>query len=447
MDASSRSTASRSRLERLLLVALLVYFAILNVQYVYKMSKKDGKGSAILRWYEQLRSLQDGDDIYEGSPYPNPPIMALILTPVVIWPVEAGLPLLTVGLLWFWLKVGMTLLSLRWVFRMVESPGRPFPLSAKVLTVLLSLRAITGDLQHGNVNLFILFLVVAALAAFQSRRDFLAGLLIALGMSCKVTPAAFVPYLIWKRAWRALAGCAVGVALFFWPGFIPAIFLGWEENLKLVATWTSQMVRPFVVEGLVTSEHHNQSLPGVVYRLLTDSPSFVTYVNNVWTPTAYHNILSLPPEAAKWIVRSFMAAFALLILWSCRTPRNLQPQAKLRLAGEYSMVLLAMLLFSERTWKHHCVTLLVPFAVISYRLVTGWSNSLLRCYLIGSLVAAVLFMSAASISLFGREGGKLAQVYGVYVAAFFVLSAAITVILRQPISAPSGQIERLPLAA
>jgi hypothetical protein len=38
-------------------------------------------------------------------------------------------------------------------------------------------------------------------------------------------------------------------------------------------------------------------------------------------------------------------------------------------------------------------------------------------------------MTTTSISLFGKEGGKLAQVYGAYVAAFLGLLAALAVVL------------------
>ena len=94
------------------------------------------------------------------------------------------------------------------------------------------------------------------------------------------------------------------------------------------------------------------------------------------------------------------------------------------MAAEFSVVVLGMLLFSERTWKHHCVTLLLPFAVLSYTLVVLWSRKGLRTYLIASLAAVVLLMSSTSISLLGRDAGKLAQVYGAYVVAFFLLLAA-----------------------
>src|SRR5437899_1698118 len=125
-----------------------------------------------------------------------------------------------------------------------------------------------------------------------------------------------------------------------------------------------------------------------------------------------------------------MAVFAALVVWSCRTPvLPTTSRQGWRLAAEFSLVIIGMLLFSERTWKHHCVTLLLPFAVLSYQLALGDER---RVYLVGSLVAAHLLMTATSISLLGRDVGKLAQVYGAYVAAFGVLLAALAVVLRQP---------------
>jgi len=439
MDAQTLS-GREQRLSRWLLLTLLLFFVALSVQYALKASRSS-HSSAFQRWRDQILSLSDGEDIYERYNYPNPPIMALILTPVATLPEWTGLPVLTCALVWFWLKVGMTLLALAWVFRIVEVPGRPFPLWARVLTVLLTLRPIAGDLSHGNVNLFILFLVVGFLHAFHRGRDFLAGIVLGLAMACKVTPALFVPYLAWKRAPRALAGCAAGIALFFWPGFVPACFLGWSENLQQVNSWTTQMVKPFLVEGVVTSEHNNQSLPGLVYRLTTHSPSFVEYPDNQWTPVRWHNVLSLSPDAARWLVKGFMALFVLLVVWTCRTPREGPGADPPRLAAEYGIVVLGMLLFSERTWKHHCVTLLVPFAVLSYHLVLLWTRKGLRTYLIGSLAAVVLLMTSTSISLLGRDGGKLAQVYGAYVFAFLVLLAALAVVLRHPAARANVQGE------
>ncbi len=103
--------------------------------------------------------------------------------------------------------------------------------------MLLSIRPIVLDLQHGNVNLFILFLLVVALFAYQKGRGAVAGLVLGLAIACKLTPALFLPYLLWKRSWRALGGCLAGVVLFLWPGVVPAVVLGAGENQHQLRQW------------------------------------------------------------------------------------------------------------------------------------------------------------------------------------------------------------------
>ena len=218
--------------------------------------------------------------------YPNPPIMALILRPL------AGLPPLVGALTWFYLKVVMTFLAIHWAFRLVESPERPFPIWAKGLAVVLSLRPILGDLSHGNINLFILFLVMAALYVYRRGRDGACGLLLGLSIACKVTPLLFVPYFLWKRSWNVLAGCAVGLVLFF--GVVPGFGVRLAGQRRQAASWYTQMAKPYIQQGKVFySEHNNQSLPGVLMRLLSHSPSFSHYVQDTWTPDEYHNLGNL----------------------------------------------------------------------------------------------------------------------------------------------------------
>jgi hypothetical protein len=400
-------------------LALLLFFVGLSVQYGSKAF--DGRStsrSAFERWRNQILELDRGTDIYRSFNYPNPPIMALMLYPLAVLPPPLG------ALCWFYLKVGMALAAMVLVFRLVETPDRPFPPWAKALTLFLSLRPVMGDLSHGNINLFILFLVVAALYALRRGRDITAGVLLALGIACKVTPALFVPYFAWKRAWKTLAGCLAGLVLFF--GLLPGCFLGMGHNARLLASWYDHMVRPFVVDGVVTTEHINQSLPGLVFRLTTHSPSTIKYVHDLPVGTEYHNLWDWDPGTARLIIKGAMALFAALVVWTCRTP--LAVRGGWRLAAEYSLVVLGMLLFSERTWKHHCVTLVLSFAVISYYLAVCRPGKALRAYLIGTLTAVMVLMATTSTSLLADA--KLAQAYGAYVWAYLLLVAALAVLLR-----------------
>ncbi len=454
MNQSDRKTRLA---QRIFVILLFVLFAAVSVQYSLKASK--GK-SAIIRWSSLIQEIDAGDDVYKQTLYPNPPIMALMLEPLAILISHSAL---AGALTWFYLKVAMAVLCMYWVFRMVETPEHPFPPWAKGLTVLLSIRPIIGDLTHGNINIFILFLVIASLRAFSRGRDFLAGLLLALSIASKVTPALFVGYFLWKRSWRVLAGCGVGLALFFI--FIPALCIGWDNNLRSLESWIEVMILPFAIGGVVTPEHNNQSLPGLIARLLTPAPSFSTYIGDVYVPLRYDNIADIGSSGARWLVKGFMAAFTVLVVWRCRTPTHASGKTKAearqgwRLAAEYSLVLLGMLLFSERTWKHHCVTLLLPFAVLCYGLASvDWPRR--QRWLIGGAVGlATLLMTTTSTGIYGEKLNRLedqvqatsmvigpagvmaatqsgihtdsyaktAQLYGAFVWAYFVLIGGLTV--------------------
>jgi hypothetical protein len=401
--------------ERWIVLSLAIFFSAFSIPYAIKASEQR---SAIVRWAPQLQQL-DEEDIYQRHGYPNPPIMAILL-----WPL-AELPPLVGALVWFFLKVGMTLLATHWVFRLVERHDRPFPPWAKLLAVLLSLRPIIGDLSHGNVNLFILFLIVAALYAFHRGRDWTAGIVLALAVCCKVTPALFVPYLLWKRAWRALAGCAVGLVLFL--GIVPSVVLGPEPNARDLHSWFEAMVIPYVRDGVVTSKHSNQSLPGLIYRMTTDSPSYYSYSGEKYVPVQYDNFLTLSPETARWIIKGCMLAFAVSLVLLCRTATC--QRRGWRLAAEFSLVLLGMLLFSERTWKQHCVTLMLPFAVLTYYLAACSMTPRLRAYLVATLALVSVLMATTSTGLLVWSAAKVAQVYGAYVWCYLLLAIALGVLL------------------
>jgi hypothetical protein len=433
MDATSvPPLTSERRWQTWFLAGLGLLFLGVSVQYTIKVGGDNDHRSAFLRWRESLLHLDRGVQLYDEYNYPNPPIMALLLRPVAILPPLVG------SLAWFYLKVVMAFLVFHWVFLLVDDPARPFPVWAKMTALVLSMRPIISDLTHGNINIFILFLVVGALVALRGRRDIGAGLLLGLAIACKVTPALFVPYLLWKRTWRALAGCVAGLVLFLWV--VPGLFLGLGHNQHLLEEWAEQMIVPYLVEGRVTTEHQNQSLPGLVYRLTTHGASFSDWDDRThsYFPVEYHNVLDLAPAVPGLFIKLCMLAFAGLVVWTCRTPSG--QRTGWRRAAEYGLIVVGMLLFSERTWKHHCVSLVLVFAVLLYALSALRLGAARRVVLIATLAAVVLLIGATSSGLFGTTGdgvAKLAQVYGAYMWAHLALVAALIVVLRLPASSPA----------
>jgi hypothetical protein len=473
-NSAPTERSGRSRAQLLFIVALILLLVGVSIQYSVKVltPRKDGlTQSAILRWSKQIQAMEDGENIHEKYNYPNPPIM-----PQMLWPLAklAEVSPLAAALTWYYVKVGMFVICVIWAFRLVESQDRPFPAWAKALAIVLSIRPILGDLTHGNINIFILFVVMASLYSFSRGRDRLSGVLLALAIACKVTPALFIVYFLWRRSWHTLIGCAFGLVLFFF--IVPSLVFaaqegslseGWHQNWSALTAWKKGMIDPYLIHGEVTSEKENQSLPGVLTRLLTHSPSFSTWVDNIYTPLAYHNIADIGPDAVKRIVQACQIAFLVLMVLVCRSPiRPAESRRGWRLAAEFSLILVAMLLFSERTWKHHCVTLLLPFAVLCYGVAAGFAKSKARAAAATAAIAALLMLSTSSgvfgddtpkvsrdyagitavsgtpayvgavesdmmarLGLIPDSPGKIAQVYGAYVGSYLAILVGLSVML------------------
>ncbi|WP_227255053.1 glycosyltransferase family 87 protein [Frigoriglobus tundricola] len=470
-DRFRAAHAADPRRLRLAFFALLAVIVVLmSVKYAAKISKPGDSGqqsrSAFLRWRELINGVFRGENIYVGvNEYPNPPIMAVLLRPFAALPPVAG------ALAWFYAKVLLAVLAAVWVFRLVgarrppppaplpegkggndlrnsdpfaESEeasrfGAPFPSGrgagggglrldlAKAAAIVLCLPPLLGDLSHNNVNIFILFLVVGCLEAFRRRLDTLAGLTLALAVACKVTPLLFVAYFAWKRCWRVLGATLVGLAL--WLAVVPGLTFGWDRTRDLMAGWYALMVERPLLKGEVTTEHPNQAVTGFVYRLFTHSPSYIVYPDNIPTPAEYHNLIDIGRPAAWAIVKALTAAFALAVVVLCRWPVRRPTDARQGwvFAAECGFICLGMLLFSERTWKHHAVVLLLPLAVLTYAVAVVELPRRVRRFALGALVAS--FLLTAVPGLFAGRAADLAMVYGTHTLAFALQTVAVGLLL------------------
>jgi hypothetical protein len=170
-------------------------------------------------------------------------------------------------------------------------------------------------------------------------------------------------------------------------------------------------------------------------RMLTRAPSFADYDGDAYVPVAFHNLADIERTTLQWLLKGCMALFALVVLWRCRAP--IHDRTDWRLFAEYAVVAVGMLIFSERTWKHHAVTLVLPFAVLCYLLSAFELSRGQRRTVIGALVFSSLAMLSTSTGFWDTHDliGKTAQVYGAYVWAFLALAAALFCACRwQPVA-------------
>jgi hypothetical protein len=392
-------------------IAMIV--TVVGAGLVYADKAADDR-SAFVRWRPQVLQFWRGVNIYDRLMFPNPPIMAITLYPF------ATLPPLEGSIAWFALKAGLTALSVWFCFRMVRPDDRVLPSYVQGAVLLLSFRPILGDLHHGNNNLLILFLICAALLAWRKGYDVLAGLTLGLAVAYKVTPALFIPYFMYKRSWRTVGASLLGVGLFL--VVVPGLVIGPQFNGECLGMWWHRMMSPFLDKGVVSQQEINQSMVGVVTRLLTDTRTG----SGRYDVHLDLNLVSWPQGVVAVLVKGVAAVLVGLLALLCRTRTDRRDDH--RLFGEFALVVLTMLFVSERSWKHHYVTLLLPYTYLAYRAGVAPVGRWARSALVGAMVLSTVLMAATSSELGGLfahgQGHKIAQGYGLFLWAGVVLYAA-----------------------
>src|SRR4051812_21412611 len=202
----------------------LLWVTVIVIAAAFYYPKAADHRSAFVRWRPQVIKFWEGVNIYDKMLFPNPPILPITLGPLMALPPVAG------AMAWFAIKVALTTAALVMCLRVVKPADSHFPPFFQSAVLLLSLRPILGDLHHGNINLLILFLIVAMFEAWREGYDLLAGLLLGLAIAYKVTPALFIPYFVYKRSWRTVGGTILGLFLFLLV--VPSLIVGPRFNLE-----------------------------------------------------------------------------------------------------------------------------------------------------------------------------------------------------------------------
>ena len=411
-----------AKMRRLVWAGWTVAMVVAALSYGWKAA--DSR-SAFIRWRHQVLEIGDGVDIWSRYYFPNPPIVPLMLYPLMVLPPVVG------ALIWYGLKVAMVAWCALKLTQMVRGTNGPrLPAWGLALILLLSFRPILSDLQHGNINLLILFLVVATLNFWRKGKDFPAGITLALAICTKVTPALFLPYFLWKRSWKSVGWCLAAIPIFLIV--IPSVVLGPTYTLTGLNSWRSNIISPFVEGDVIKSTQEvNQSMVGVLTRLLTESRELAPHGNG---GTRFDlNLLDLDKAKVTVFVKGLAIALVLLGAFLCRTKETGRDDP--RLLGEFALVVLTMLFVSERSWKHHYVTLLLPLTYLCYRVATPLASSGTRKALLTALAvfAAMMATTSSEVGSFfaGGEGHEYALYYGMYFWSGVVLYLALAVRLWQ----------------
>ena len=291
---------------------------------------------------------------------------------------------------------------------------------------LLVIVYIWSSYHLGQPNLVLLALILGAFVALRAKREIIAGVLIAVASAIKAFPVLAIVYLINRGYWKAAA--SLGVTLAFLLLILPAPFRGFERTWRDLEKWSAGMLKYSEVtvgqRPMRSYTWKNQSLVGVTNRLLrhVDADAASAPHQSVYVDFANVNF-----RVVNAIIVS--VALALGILFMAAMPQRSMRTAESD-AIEFGLLLLLMLMVTPLTFGYFYSWLMLPFAVITSRVLAGKSSALLWWSL-----------PAVALLALGIPFSRGAQLYGntFFVALLLFIGLSIELLnFRQNAHARSG---------
>jgi len=393
----------------------------------------ESRRTALGRWLPTARLVHFGE--MERDPYgyghwfPLPPFVLLALAPL------AQLGFLGAGIAWAFFKIVGISIALYTTLKSMRVQDFAVPTGVLLMGALFGLRPIIADIQHGNVNTFVFIWVALAWAAYVNHRDYSAGVFLALAVVTKITPALLLVYFAYKREWRVCTAAAVGLLLAF--VFVPGVWFGFAENWELHRAWFEMLVAPFLLHGYATINEFNQSLYGVLLRV--GESVGVLQLERMHIDDALlagNDVMARPLGAAAYLKPAISLSFLLALAWLCRSSARSRRDPRRLL--EFAVVLIAMLLLGERTWKHHATTLLIVYLALWHSVAClPWTDRV-RALLAGGLFLQWLLLMATSEGFLGDAFADRAMFAGAFCWGL-VLAFVETGIILWLIGRPTGR--------
>jgi len=213
--------------------------------------------------------------------------------------------------------------------------------AAIFVPLLLSSRWLLANLEHLQVNILIFCLALGGLYLISTNREGLGGLTLGLGAALKVMPIVFVPYLAYRRRWRAAILVTLATAAY---SLMPMSIYGWSRFWAYVVAWRAEVAAGWGVSAM------NHSVFAMLDRL----------IGHGILPFTSGDIDGLPESGSPWVTIAMLvvlAAVAAHAWWASRGPVQQGSWASI---NEWSIVFIVAVVFGPVARLYYFVILLLP---------------------------------------------------------------------------------------
>lgn len=350
-----------------------IYFIGGAAVLIYILIESRGEGDLTI-FLKASRDLADGKNMYlimynEWFRYYYDVLFALLLFPLTFLP-------------FYFAKLTWLVLNVFFVFRIWKIISHWLPLNqwsekTKIIFTLLSflfvMRFLRDNFHVAQVTIFILYLTLEGLYHIGKNKKIAGSAFLALGITIKILPVVFIPYLFYRKEWKAALYTIAFVAVFL---LLPALFIGYHFNNELL-TERWNLVNPSSQQHILdTSERSFHSLTTLLATLLVENSG------DMHALPLKRNIADVPLEQLGWIINIARGILILLTLYFLRTLPFKNVFSPLQRLYEVSYICLIIpLIFPHQ--QHYAFFFIFPAAayLLFYLISMEKKNTLLLIFL------------------------------------------------------------------
>jgi hypothetical protein len=393
----------------------------------------NGKTKDYPLWYWAGQQVLHGLDLYPSDPnaqfeFIYPPLPAVLLAiPAWFGKIPLYLCLCAINAVAWWMTGQFS--------NAMTGAGRAPGLWLFALPSFVTITFIFDMYDLGQPNLLLLALMLYGFWLLRDARPWFAGSMFALATAVKVFPVAVLPYLVWRRQWKAVASTVTFLLFFLFV--LPAPFRGFEHNVAELKTWYRGMVGSSSEKGFGQRDEQNwswvnQSIIAVTHRLTRP----VNYnQNNPNKPARTMNVIDVSFRTANLIVVAVSLAIGLgyIAVMPPASRRTEQSDAE-----ELGLLFCLMTVASPLARQYYFMWLFFPMTVLMHRAAYDpRTNVRLGTWALLAIAGILLLLA---LPLFPTD----LQAWGNNLAATAVLAAGLVWHIQHPppaLSPPAAALQ------
>lgn len=312
----------------LLLILVFLFFSFVYQYFV----KKDMSDFGVC--YQGGERIINGETLYRVSDghlqYKYSPASAVFFSLFTLFPYEVA------KYIWYLSELIFLFLSLFISYDILPSKQKKKGL-VLIFSFIVLVKFIGREIELGQVNIFIFFLLITMVKALLNKNDVKGGLFLGLSLIFKPYGLVFLPYFILKKKFKPIAS---GFGTVIIGLILPMIFYGLRGNIVVLREWQKTL---------------SQSTPGLIDHY--DNASIFSL------------FLKIVPDESRELAFIFIICSGLLIAFSFLWMMILGKKENINKPEvlEYSFLFVLIPLFSPLAWYYtYLYSILAIVFLINY---------------------------------------------------------------------------------